>query len=65
MDKYIFNNQLQSMSNPMQNLFSVMKGMIINMGCKDYAEALQQLDEAEKLMRKAIDTAQKITYEIK
>ena len=60
--KMMLNNQLQSFSNPMQNLFSVMEQIVCNMGVKEYAEVLQALDDAEKMMRKAIDKAQELTY---
>ena len=60
----LWNSQLQSFSNPMQNLFSTMQNCLNNMGYEKYKVVYKQLEEARKLMCRAIDNAQRITYEL-
>lgn len=59
-----WNNQLQGFSNPMQNLFSLMRQCAMNMKGAEYVAVCKELEEANKLMVQALDHAQCITYSL-
>ena len=63
-EKEKWNDALHGFSNPMSNLFDLMKTCVANMGVSEYYIVLEDLKKAEELMRHAVDNAGRITYEL-
>jgi hypothetical protein len=61
-EKIMTNNNLQQMGNPMQNLLSVMKNMICQLGVADNAEALDEIDKASESITKALKMVNEKVY---
>ena len=61
-EKILTNNNLQRMGNPIQNLLSVMKDMISLIDVAENIDALEELDNASKSVRKALWIVQKNVY---
>ena len=62
-EKEKWNTQMHGFSNPMSNLFSLMRACAANMGVAKYAIVLDDLEKAEALMRRAVENSMRITYE--
>lgn len=56
---------LNTMENPMRNLIDTMKSITAKMGVRDYSEVLDELKKAEEAIHKAVNLAQRITYNVK
>jgi len=61
-EKILTNNNLQQMGNPMQNLLSTMKNMILQIGVAENADALEEIDKASESIRKALQMVNKNVY---
>jgi hypothetical protein len=61
-EKILTNNNLQQMGNPMQNLLSTMKNMILQIGVAENVDALEEIDKASESIRKALQMVNKNVY---